>query len=176
MSRRVLIAAVLVAGLGWAEDRVPEELGLKVILKVASYDAAFDSHGTGDFVVLVPFGPGDEAKANAAVSLGSSLEVKSIKERPLRFKAVPLAELDPKKATALLIHTGFSLDALPGVLERARPARLYVFAFDEAAVQQGAVLGVGLANGKPQPLVNVGAARALGAEFGPVLRLARIFH
>ncbi|MFT3709517.1 MAG: hypothetical protein QM817_17965 [Archangium sp.] len=43
----------------------------------------------------------------------------------------------------------------------------------ETAVSEGALLGVGVANEKPQPLINIATARALGADFKAVLRLAR---
>ena len=174
--RAVFVAVLLVASAPHAEDRVPESLGLMVLLKVVSYDTSFAAHGSGDFVVLVPFAPGQEAKATALVTLGATLEVKTIKERALRFVTVPVDEVGSKKGTAVLLSFGFPADALRTVLEKTRAEKLYVLAFEEAPVHDGALLGVGLSNGKPQPLINVAAMRAIGADFGPVLRLARTFQ
>lgn len=42
--------------------------------------------------------------------------------------------------------------------------------------KEGALLGMGLANASRRPLINVAAMRAIGADFGPVLRLARTFQ
>ena len=174
--RAVAAAVLLVAGAARSEDRVPEPLGLMVMLKVVSYDTSFATHGSGDFVVLVPFAPGQEAKATALATLGGTLEVKTIKERALRFVPVPIDELGSKKGAAVLLHIAFPADLLKPALEKARAEKWYVLAFDEMPVHDGALLGVGLSNGKPQPLINVAAMRALGADFGPVLRLARTFQ
>ena len=174
--RAVVVTALMWSLAAWGEERVPEGLGLMVMLKVVSYDTAFAQHGSGDFVVLVPFAPGQEAKATALAAVGEKLEVKSIKERALRFVVVPLSELDAKKPTAVLLYDDFPTDALKQTLDRARGLKVYVLSLDEVAVQRGAVLGVGLANGKPQPLINIASARALGADFGAVLRLAKTFQ
>lgn len=177
MSLRALtLSALILSQAAVAQERVPDALGLMVILKVASYDTAFPTHGSGDFVVLIPFAAGQEGKATALAAVGDGLEVKSIKDRPLRFRPVPLAELDVKKGTAVLLHPGFAAGDLASVLEKTRAQKLYVFALDEALVRSGAVLGVALSNGKPQPLVNVPSAHALNADFGPVLRVARLFQ
>ena len=174
--RAVIASVLLAATLGHAEERVPDALGLMVMLKVVSYDTAFASHGSGEFVVLVPYSPGQEAKANALAAVGAGLEVKTIKERSLHFVPTAMAELDSKKGTAVLLYFGFPADTLKTTLEKARAQKLYVLTFEEARVRDGVLLGVGLSNGKPQPLVNVSAARAIGADFGPVLRLARTFQ
>ncbi|HEY1087609.1 MAG TPA: hypothetical protein VGE37_07940 [Archangium sp.] len=174
--RVAALIALLLASVVSAADRVPDALALVVMLKVVSYDTAFPSHGTGDFVVLVPFAEGDEAKASALASEGAKLEVKKIKERTLKFTPVPVRELASAKGTALLLHPGLKPEALKAALAKAQSEKLYALAVDEAAVKEGALLGVGLSNGKPQPLINVAAMRGLGADFGPVLRLARTFQ
>ena len=76
----------------------------------------------------------------------------------------------------MLLYAGFPADVLKATLEKASVEKLYVLTFEERLVKDGALLGVGLSNGKPQPLINVPAMRALGADFGPVLRLARTFQ
>ncbi|MDP1826057.1 MAG: hypothetical protein Q8L48_22520 [Archangium sp.] len=174
--RAVVVSALLLASAVHAEDRVPDALGLMVMLKVVSYDTAFATHGAGDFVVLVPYAAGQEAKAGAICAVGAALEVKTIKERPLRFTPVPLGELGAKKGAAVLLPFGVTPEVLKATREKAATDKLYVLAFEETPVREGALLGVALANGKPQPLINVAAMRALGADFGPVLRLARTFQ
>lgn len=172
----VFLSLLLASSVSAGAERVPDELGLKVMLKVVSYDAAFGTHGSGEFVVLVPYAPGDEPKANALAAVGGGLEVKTIKERSLRFVTVSMKDLPAAKGTAVLLHFGFPADALKTLLEKTRSEKQYVFTFEESSVHDGALLGVGLSNGKPQPLINVAAMRSLGADFGPVLRLARTFQ
>lgn len=174
--RVVAVSLLLAAAAVHAEDRVPEKLGLMVMLKIVSYDAAFASRGSGDFVVLVPYAPGDEARAHTIAAVGAALEVKTIKERSLRFVPVPVGELSVKKGSAVLLHLGARGEVLKASLARAREEKLYVLTLEEALVKEGALLGVGLNNGKPQPLINVAAMKALGADFGTVLRLARTFQ
>lgn len=174
--RAVVLSCVLAASVTQAAERVPDALGLMVMLKVLSYDAAFGTHGSGDFVVLVPYAPGDEARANALATVGAGLEVKTIKERSLRFTPVALKDLPTAKGTAVLLSFGIPPDALKATLEKAQTEKLYSLTFEETVVHDGALLGVGLSNGKPQPLINVAAMRGLGADFGPVLRLARTFQ
>jgi hypothetical protein len=174
--KAVLVSLLLAATASPAAERVPDALGLMVMLKVVSYDSAFGTHGSGDFVVLVPYVPGDESKAAALVTVAAGLEVKTIKERTLRFVTVPVKDLAAAKGTAVLLPFGCPAEARKVSLEKARTEKLYVLTFEEEPVKEGALLGVGLANGKPQPLINVPAMRALGADFGPVLRLARTFQ
>lgn len=174
--RSVALSLLLAASVSASAERVPDALGLMVMLKVVSYDAAFGTHGSGEFVVLVPYAPGDETKANALAAVGGGLEVKTIKERSLRFVPVPLKELPAAKGTAVLLHFGFTAGALDTVIAKTRVEKLYVLTFEETSVHDGALLGVGLSNGKPQPLINIAAMRGLGADFGPVLRLARTFQ
>jgi hypothetical protein len=174
--RAVAVSVLLAATLSGAAERVPDALGLMVMLKIVSYDTAFSTHGSGEFVVLVPYAAGEESKAAALATVGGGLEVKSIKERPLRFTPVPAIELGGKKGDAVLLAFGISPEVIKASLEKARAEKLYVLSFEEAPVKEGALLGVGLSNGKPQPLINVGAMRAIGADFGPVLRLARTFQ
>ncbi|MDP2269622.1 MAG: hypothetical protein Q8K32_02750 [Archangium sp.] len=174
--RWLVLSLLLFAGQSAAAERVPDALGLMVMLKVVSYDAAFGTHGSGEFVVLVPYAPGDESKATALAAVGGGLEVKTIKERTLRFVPVPTKDLPAAKGTAVLLYFGFPPDALKTVIEKTQREKQYVFTFEETSVHDGALLGVGLSNGKPQPLINIAAMRGLGADFGPVLRLARTFQ
>ncbi|HEY0882554.1 MAG TPA: hypothetical protein VGD87_13520, partial [Archangium sp.] len=129
--RLAALIGLLLSSAASASERVPDSLALVVMLKVVSYDTAFPSHGSGDFVVLVPFADGDDAKATALAAEGAKLEVKKIKERPLRFVTVPLKELASAKGTALLLPAGLKPDALKAALARAQHEKLYVLAIDE---------------------------------------------
>lgn len=174
--RVVVVTALLLMNAAAAAERVPDALGMMVMLKIVSYDTAFATHGSGDFNVLIPYADGDEPKASALAAEGAKLEVKTIKERSLKFTPVAIKDLAAAKGTAVLLHAGANADVIRNTLQKAQNEKLYVITFDESAVKDGALLGVGLANGKPQPLINVAAMRALGADFGPVLRLARTFQ
>jgi hypothetical protein len=172
------VLSLAVASAAWGQGEVPTPLGMLVMLKVVTYDTHFAEHGQGDFVVLVPFEPAQADDAHALVQAGAGLETRRINDRALVFEAVPADELAPRlksrAASAVLLPHALSGPGLERVLAVARAGRVYALSLVEAQVQAGATLGVGLANGRPQPLLNVAAAKAVGAEFPPsVLRLAR---
>ncbi|PZR10533.1 MAG: hypothetical protein DI536_20035 [Archangium gephyra] len=175
--RAAALAVTLLATASAAQERVPDSLGLLVMLKVLTYDSGFDARGSGDFVVLIPYAPGREVDAAALAKLGSALEVKSIKERPLRFVVVPAAESSKQSASAVLLHSNFPGEVARPLLTMGRTRRWYTLVLDETLMLEGAVLGVGLADGKPQPLLNVTASKSVGAEFtSAVLKRARTYH
>jgi hypothetical protein len=77
----------------------------------------------------------------------------------------------------VLLHAGYPEDAAAQVLGMATRARLYSLALDTALVKQGALLSVGSNAGKPQVVLNVTTAKAVGAEMAPtVLKAARTQH
>jgi hypothetical protein len=181
MARRSLIAAalsscLLVAGAAAAEE-VPDELALKLMLRVLTYDANFDRRGTGDFVVQVAFEKGHEARAARLVELAARLGLTTIARRPLKLVAAPLEGLDVSKSGAVLVAPGTSAAVAHDVVKAATGGKLYTMAFDEAVVKDGAMIGVASNDGRPQVLLNVVTARAIGADLNSaVLKVARTFQ
>jgi len=155
-------------------DDVPPTLALTVMLKVLTYDSAFAARGSGDFVVLVPYAPKEEADAKEAIEAAEAVEQKVIVGRPLRFTAVPLAELSSKaaSASAILLHRRTSAAQAKSIAGAA--GRLYTLALDSARVDESILLGVGSASGRPQVAINIRVAHEAGVEFAPtVLKIAR---
>lgn len=168
---------MLAGGAARAND-VPAPLALTVMLKVLTYDDRFDQHGQGDFLVLVPYGPAEEAAAREAVATASGLDQKSILKRGLRFDAVPLSQLRARvvadKAAALLAPRGTSDATAKELAAEAASSKLYTLAFDVKLVESSLLLGVANNQGRPQVVVNSTAAKACNVEFRPaVLKLAR---
>src|SRR4051794_32022343 len=89
--------AVLTASSSAHAQEVPGHLALMVMLKVLTYDINFSSRGTGDFLVLVPFAKGEQARATETVDKAMSVDLRSINDRSLKFIAVPIAELASAK-------------------------------------------------------------------------------
>ena len=83
-------------------------------------------------------------------------------------------DLEAKKPTTVLLLPVLPADARADALTWSRTAKVYSLALDAAAVNEGALLGVGVTNGKPQPVINATTAKALNADFKAVLRLARV--
>ena len=94
---------------------VPPELGVQLVLKVLTYDAAFEQRvGAGAFVVLIPYPPAHADAAKRVAAAATALPVKAMVGRTLEFEAVPEAELDTRLVTrhaaALLIPAGTPLE------------------------------------------------------------------
>lgn len=174
------LALALAAALpAFGQGEVPAPLGMLVMLKVVTYDSHFGDHGQGDFVVLVPHEAAQADDARALVQAGGALETRRINDRTLVFEAVAVddlaARLKARSASAVLLPRGLAGPALERALAAARAGHAYSLCLSESQVAAGAMLGVGLANGRPQPLLNVAAAKAAGVEFpASVLRLARV--
>ncbi|MFO0598310.1 MAG: hypothetical protein U0228_23600 [Myxococcaceae bacterium] len=173
MSPRWVVAVMaLCSSVATAED-IPAPLALKVMLKVLSYDPAVAQHG-GELVVAIPWGEGGEPAATALLREATALDIKTINERPLRFVAVPLSALKTSNAGAVVLSRALGDEPRREAIRWCRDAHAYSLSMTEQGVLDGALVGVGVANDKPQPLINVTTARALGADFKTVLRLARI--
>jgi hypothetical protein len=178
-ARRALTAALALAAVGAAlpalAQSVPAPLGLMVMLKVLTYDAAFASHGSGPFVVAVPFAPGQSGNADDLVTAGAALSLRSVNGRELKFVSTAAADLaELKGATAVLLPAGLAPEVARQVLQLAAKARLYSMTLDEGLVHGGALLGVAANAGRPQVLLNVTTARSLGVDLDPaVLKVAR---
>jgi hypothetical protein len=171
---QLVVAAVLVAPRAWADD-VPAPLALMTMLKVLAYDTGFPALGNGDFVVAVPFAPGQQGPAEALVKVASKLDVHTINGRELKFQTVAAGDLaGQKRLSAVLLHAGLAPASAKEALQVATRGKLYSLVLDEPLVKEGALLGVAVNDGKPQVVVNVGVAKALGVELSAsVLRVAK---
>jgi hypothetical protein len=159
---------------------VPPEIGLLVMLKVLTYDAGFDARvGAREFLVLVPYAPGQADAARNLAAAGTELPIKTMVGRALRFEPVTAAELDTKLlangASAILIPSGTPPELARTLAGSASRNNRYAITLDEALVKAGTTIGVALSAGKPQVILNIATARTIKAEFSPaVMRVARI--
>jgi hypothetical protein len=172
--RSVVLTLLVSAGLAHAQSEAPVKLGALLLLKLVTYDAAFDTRGDGDFVLAVPFSKGKDAEADALVRALLEVETRRIKQRPLVFRAVPVEKAD---AEAFLVSGALTPADMTALVASAREKRRYTLGLSEAAARDGALLAVTPHEGKLLPVLNVDTARAIGAEFPTsVLKLARVVH
>jgi hypothetical protein len=172
VTRGFALSLVLLSSAASAQPEAPVKLGALLLLKLVTYDAAFDTRGDGDFVLAVPYSKGREADAEALVKTLLEVETRRIKQRPLVFRATPADKADGE---ALLLSAALAPADVTGLLARARERRQYTFGLSEASAREGALLAVTPNEGKLQPVLNVSTARAIGAEFpASVLKLARV--
>jgi hypothetical protein len=174
---------MLVAGTAAGEEPDIKQV-MPVLLKVLTYDVNFDARGSGDFIILVT---GDAALSEKRKALQKELEglaVTKVKNRSVRYVGSDLkdetqlqAEIDRTHASAVLAIPGTSTAGVKTISEVTQDNQLYALALDPAMVEQALPVGVSIAGGKPQIIINEKAAKSVGARFETsVLKLARVIQ
>lgn len=178
--RTLAVTLLCLASLTAAAQAVPAPVALQVMLKLVTYDASFPRRGDGDFVVVVPYGPGQSDAAEQLLATTKALPQSKIVARPLRFVGLPdpgddarlLKTMETEGASAVLLLPGGRLKAYA---ELAKAKQLYTFALDPADAESRALFGVATRDGKPWPVVNLAAAKELGVQLpAPVLKVAKL--
>jgi hypothetical protein len=177
------LAALLLAvtaGRAGAEERVPANLTLQLLLKVVSYDQAFADRGSSDFVILIPNSSGESAALSEAVTAAkaapSKIQNRNIKFVPVTWEGLPAA-IAEQQASAILLINGATESEVSGALKAAADKKLYSLTLDPDFVEQGALVGVGAKDGKPQVVIQLNTARETGVNFpSAVLKIARTVH
>jgi hypothetical protein len=173
----------------WALTASAQEAGdvkaaVPVLLKVLTYDINFDARGVGDFVVLVVNEPGQSEKRQILVETLKGVEVSKVKARQVKYvgaefkdEASLQAEVDRTHAGALLAMPGMSDKFVNHLWEVAQDNQMYAVALTAPMVEKALPVGVVMANGKPQIIINMKAAKSVGANFElSVLKLARVIQ
>lgn len=184
-SRRAVIALLgLLAAPALAQEPSEIKAAVPVLLKVLTYDVNFDARGVGDFVVLVACEPGQATRRDALVETLKSVDVGRVKARPVKYvgaefkdEASLQAEIDRTRASALLATPGMTDRYVTNLWDVAQDNQLYAVALTAAMVERALPVGVVMTSGKPQIIINVKAAKSVGANFElSVLKLARVIQ
>jgi hypothetical protein len=181
----LLVALALAAGTpaSAATTNVDPLTALPILLRVLTYDRNFRSRGAGEFVVLVPGEAGKEASRDDVLVAVKTLGLNTIHNRPLKFVSADFkdaAALDDavqkSRAQAILAVPGLVPATVKAISEVAQTNQIYTLALDFKFVETSLALGVAPKDdGKPQIVINLVAAKAVGAVFeNSVLKLARL--
>jgi hypothetical protein len=174
---------VIAAGAASAEE--PDvKSAMPVLLKVLTYDVNFDARGAGDFIILVASDTGMADKRKALLKDLEGVSVTKVKSRNVKYVGIDLkdeaslqADIDRTKASAVLAVPGTSSAAVKTISEVTQDNQLYGLALEAAMVEQALPVGVTMAGGKPQIIINEKAARGVGVRFETsVLKLARVIQ
>jgi hypothetical protein len=176
-------AICLIASAGAAEE--PDvKATMPVLLKVLTYDVNFDSRGSGDFVILVASDTGNTEKRKALLKDLEAVPVTKVKNRTIKYVGIELrdeqslqADIDKNKASAVLAVPGTPPSFVKTISEVSQDNQLYALALEAAMVEQALPVGVTMAGGKPQIIINERASKGVGARFETsVLKLARVIQ
>lgn len=179
--RRVLPLA-LMAQAAVATADVPAPMALVVMLKVITYDLAFDPQNPTDFVICIPVAPGQRADAEQMMKLLEGVASSKLGEHHVRIKTVSGEKLGPsldgEHASAVLLLPETPAAVTAELRVEATKRRLYMLSLDPATVSsQQSMLGVAEERGKPKIVLNPMLAKSLGIEFNAsVLKVARLVH
>jgi hypothetical protein len=169
---------------GAAAEEPDVKTAMPVLLKVLTYDVNFDSRGVGDFVILVGSEPASAEKRKAVLKELADVSVTKVKSRSVKYVGVDItneaalqADIDRTKASAVLALPGTAPAAVKTISEVSQDNQIYALALEAAMVEQALPVGVALAGGKPQIIINEKASKGVGARFETsVLKLARVIQ
>lgn len=165
-----------------AEERLSPKLAMVLMLKALTYDQNFGSHGSGEFVVLFVHGSGHQRAAEEVLNAVAELKGTRIQGRPLRFIKAELKDASALRAltqeeqvAAVVALPGLPAHAVTSLAEVARAQRIYTLTLEPSFAEKELAVGVISNKGRMQLLINLSAARQVGASFEPtVLQLAKV--
>ncbi len=165
-----------------AVAEVPAPMAVVVMLKVITYDAAFDAENRSDFVVCIPYVAAQKSAAEQTVKALEGVASSKLGAHKVRVKAIDAehlaAALEAEHASAVLLLPETPKAVALEQRDLATKRKLYMLALDPAMVSaQHAMLGVAEENGKPKIVLNTTLAKAAGVELSAsVLKVARLVH
>jgi hypothetical protein len=185
-SIRTLVALALFAtssATSLAAPSVPHELRGAIVLRTLGYESGFASRtGKAVFAVIGEEAGESAEDANAMAAVLTRLAAKTrVARRPaavvrLTYSSKEKLQEALRESGAEVVYVARGLSSvLPDIPAREGSLVRIVVCSDGDVVKRGCALAVGLAGGKPELLLNVKHANAVGLRFDPqLLRLARI--
>jgi hypothetical protein len=160
------------------------EAQIPLLLKVLTYDRNFEKKAGKELALGVVHDPTDRDSAKATDEVGSTLykySGKTVKKLPMKYYTIEFtgaADLErfvKEKGISALYLTPGSAKALPVVLKVSEDLDLITLTGIPEYVRRGVAVGIGVAQDKPEILINLAAARAQGSDFdASLLRLATV--
>jgi len=181
----VLLAVALAAfgGPAGASAGIDPTKALPILLRVLTYDRNFKSRGSGEFVVLVPAEAGKESARDEVLIAAKTMNLDTIHNRALKFVGTDLKDanlldelVQKTRAQAIIAVAGLSPASVKAISDVAMTNQIYSLAMDPKFAESTLALGVAAKeDGNFQPVINLSAAKAVGAVFeNSVLKLAKL--
>ncbi|HSB61983.1 MAG TPA: YfiR family protein [Vicinamibacteria bacterium] len=163
---------------------LPIDQQVPLLLKVLTYDRNFEAKAGEELAIGIVHDPGDRESAAATEQMVANLvrfADKTVKKLPLRYYTIEYtgaADLQSfvkaKRISLLYVAPGSSRNLSP-ILQVAQSLRVTTATGVPDYVRKGVAVGVGLAQDRPQILINLASSRAEGSDFdASLLRIASI--
>jgi hypothetical protein len=165
------------------EMPVPIPSQVSIILRVLAFDRAFETNVPEEIVVGVVYQDGLRDSYTAMRAVTAAIDEQAVGPHGQTLRAVPLAFQGAASLSRTIVEDGIDLlyvaplraVALDDLLEASRSAGILTATGIPDLVEDGIVIGIGSRAGKPRIMINLDAAKALGAEFGSeLLKLSQI--
>jgi hypothetical protein len=180
-----LVALLRATGLAAAEPMpLTPDLQVPLILKILTYDRHFEAKAGRDLAIGIVYAPADPSSVKAANDISDTLfrfAGKTVKRLGIRYFLIEFTT--PEKLEQSIAQRGISVLYLaPGnaknlaAVTKVSQARGITTATGVPDyVRKGVSVGIGIADDRPQILINLPSTKAEGSEFDlSLLRIATV--
>jgi hypothetical protein len=181
-----LLAPMLIAGSAPGapaqEMDVPASVQIPLLYKILSFDRNFAARAGDDIVIAILYQSGFRASTAAREQVEAALghTASPLGARRIRWVSIELESGDlavqlRRHETDVLYVTPLRGTGLSGIVDVARRGHLMTFTGVPPYVERGLSVGVGIEQERPMIIINLGAARAEGADYtSQLLRVSRV--
>lgn len=183
----VLGLAVLVrAGVAAAAEPMPltPDLQVPLILKILTYDRHFEAKAGPELVIGIVYAPADPSSVKAANDVSDTLyrfAGKTVKRLPIRYFLVEFTtpenlerSIAQRSISVLYVAPGNARN-LAGISKVSQARGVTTTTGVPDYVKRGVSVGIGVADERPQILINLPSTRSEGSEFdASLLRIATV--
>jgi len=177
---------VLRAGFAVAAEPMPlkPDVQVPLLLKILTYDRHFETKAGRELAIGITYAPEDPESQQAAEQILQTLyrfRDKTVKTLAIRYYLFEYSSpeklqrsIADRGASVLYIAPGMSRH-LEAILKVSQARSVTTVTGVPDYVRRGVAVGIGLADDRPQILINQASARAEGSEFdASLLRIATV--
>ncbi len=163
---------------------IPTAGQIPIMLKVLTYDRTLMEGAQETIRIGVLYSPDSEASANLCHEADAAFKAnagKTINRLPFSHVLLPLSSAAALEVS--IAHQGFDVfciadedaKALPDIVSLSQRHGILTMSLADRHVVDGVAMAIEIADGKPQIVINLEAARAAGHDFrANLLRLCRV--
>lgn len=159
---------------------------IPTLLKILTYDRQLETKAGSDLVIGIVHDPTDKESSKAADEVVTTLyqyKGKTVKGLPIKYYLIEYtkpAELESfvtaKGVNMLYVTPGLSR-ALPDIIRISQTHHLTSITGVPEYVRRGVAVGLGLRQGRAQPLINLPSTKLEGSEFdASLLRISTVIQ
>jgi hypothetical protein len=160
------------------------DLQVPLILKILTYDRHFEAKAGAELVIGIVYAPVDPSSVKAANDVADTLyrfSGKTVKRLPIRYFLIEfttpenLARSIAQRAISVLYVAPGNAQNLEGIARVSQARGVTTATGVPDYVRKGVSVGIGVADDRPQILINLPSTRSEGSEFdASLLRIATV--